>query len=208
MTNKQLNLLPLEKVYEKVNGVWNLSNDQGNLGTFFLTNVRLVWHANLAENFNVSIPYLQMHRLVTRKSKFGKAIVVHTHKAAGGYILGFRLDPAELLERIFQQIQVLRTNFGSKPIYGIEYKIDTNEHSTSSLEQFRVARKEDELDIIEDDAPSMAHGHAALKYGQGLGNMNEESGRKPMFNATLGLAMEPLEDGVDGANALWQLYAN
>ena len=44
----------------QVVGVWNLSSDQGNLGTFFVTNVRLVWHANLAENFNVSMPYLQM----------------------------------------------------------------------------------------------------------------------------------------------------
>lgn len=35
-------------------GVWNLSSDQGNLGTFYITNVRIVWFANLAENFNVS----------------------------------------------------------------------------------------------------------------------------------------------------------
>jgi Bardet-Biedl syndrome 5 protein len=48
------------QVYAKISGVWNLSSDQGNLGTFFITNVRLVWHANLAENFNVSIPYLQV----------------------------------------------------------------------------------------------------------------------------------------------------
>jgi hypothetical protein len=47
--------------------VWNLSSDQGNLGTFFVTNVRLVWHANLAENFNVSIPYLQMVRLCRKQ---------------------------------------------------------------------------------------------------------------------------------------------
>jgi hypothetical protein len=33
---------------------------QGNLGTFFITNVRLVWHANMNESFNISIPYLQM----------------------------------------------------------------------------------------------------------------------------------------------------
>lgn len=33
---------------------------QGNLGTFFITNVRVVWHANLNEAFNVSIPYLQI----------------------------------------------------------------------------------------------------------------------------------------------------
>ena len=33
---------------------------QGNLGIFYITNVRLVWHANMNESFNVSIPYLQM----------------------------------------------------------------------------------------------------------------------------------------------------
>jgi hypothetical protein len=57
-------MLPDEEVYTKVDGVWNLSSDQGNLGTFFVTNVRLVWHANLAENFNVSIPYLQIVMLI------------------------------------------------------------------------------------------------------------------------------------------------
>ncbi|CAN0348427.1 unnamed protein product, partial [Laminaria digitata] len=58
--DKQLLTLPLEQIYSKIEGVWNLSADQGNLGCFFLTNVRLVWHANLAHNFNVSIPYMQM----------------------------------------------------------------------------------------------------------------------------------------------------
>ena len=33
---------------------------QGNLGTFFITNVRIVWHANMNDIFNVSIPYLQI----------------------------------------------------------------------------------------------------------------------------------------------------
>ena len=50
---------PYHPLLLQVPGVWNLSSDQGNLGTFFITNVRLVWHANMAENFNVSIPYLQ-----------------------------------------------------------------------------------------------------------------------------------------------------
>jgi Bardet-Biedl syndrome 5 protein len=46
----------------QVDGVWNLSSDQGNLGSFFVTNIRVVWHAELAENFNVSMPYIQMVR--------------------------------------------------------------------------------------------------------------------------------------------------
>ena len=61
--NKTLLLLPEEKVFAKIGGVWNLSSDQGNLGTFFFTNVRVVWFANLAENFNVSIPYMQFATL-------------------------------------------------------------------------------------------------------------------------------------------------
>jgi len=41
---------------------------QGNLGTFYITNVRLVWHANINESFNVSIPYLQMVKTFLMKS--------------------------------------------------------------------------------------------------------------------------------------------
>jgi Bardet-Biedl syndrome 5 protein len=58
--DKQLALLADEQIYSKTDGVWNLSADQGNLGTFFITNVRVVWFANLAENFNVSIPFMQI----------------------------------------------------------------------------------------------------------------------------------------------------
>lgn len=37
-----------------------LATLQGNLGTLYITNVRVVWHSNMNEIFNVSIPYLQM----------------------------------------------------------------------------------------------------------------------------------------------------
>ncbi len=58
--DKSITLLPQEQMFNKVGGVWNLSSDQGNLGTFIITNVRVVWFADLAESFNVSIPYLQI----------------------------------------------------------------------------------------------------------------------------------------------------
>ena len=32
--NKSLRLLPLEEIYDQVNGVWNLSSDQVNIATF------------------------------------------------------------------------------------------------------------------------------------------------------------------------------
>ena len=41
--DKELILLPLEEIVTKTTGVWNLSSDQGNLGTFYISNVRVVW---------------------------------------------------------------------------------------------------------------------------------------------------------------------
>lgn len=67
----------------QIEGVWNLSSDQGNLGCFFLTNVRLVWHANLAQNFNVSIPYMQMVRCVSCRFSFLSLFRVCTYGIRG-----------------------------------------------------------------------------------------------------------------------------
>lgn len=62
----ELILLPQEQIFSRISGVWNLSSEQGNLGCFFFTNVRIVWHANLATNFNVSLPYMQVVRRINK----------------------------------------------------------------------------------------------------------------------------------------------
>lgn len=54
-----------------------------------------VWHASLAENFNVSIPWIQISKVHVRSSKFGQALVVETVARAGGYVLGFKIEPDE-----------------------------------------------------------------------------------------------------------------
>lgn len=58
--NKQFQLLPLEHIVSTETGVWNLSSEQGNLGTFIITNVRVIWFADMNEHFNISLPYLQI----------------------------------------------------------------------------------------------------------------------------------------------------
>ena len=60
LQDKQLKIVPKEQIVNTINGVWNLSSDQGNLGTAILANVRVVWYANMNELFNISIPYLQI----------------------------------------------------------------------------------------------------------------------------------------------------
>lgn len=99
-------MLPQEQVFSKYNGVWNLSAEQGNLGTFIITNVRVVWFAQLSENFNVSLPWIQIKCIRIRESKYGTALVLETSEFSGGYVLGFKVEEVEEvyteINRLFQ----------------------------------------------------------------------------------------------------------
>lgn len=77
----------------------NLSSEQGNLGTAIVTNLRFVWYAKLAQNFNVTIPYSQIHSTTTRVSKFGNTMILKTHP---GYVLGFLIEPSQRLKETFE----------------------------------------------------------------------------------------------------------
>lgn len=192
--NKQLRLLPQEQVYDKVNGVWNLSSDQGNLGTFFITNVRLVWHANINESFNVSIPYLQMKTVKIRDSKFGLALVVESSQQSGGYVLGFRIDPVEKLQGTVKEIQSLHRVYSSCPIFGVEFETEERIHG----EDLTVENIQDDVEI-ETDGSSDAF---AAYFADG----NKDKDREPVFSEELGLAVEKLRDGFT-LQGLWDVLA-
>ncbi|CAE7463524.1 BBS5 [Symbiodinium microadriaticum] len=83
---------------------------KGNLGTFFMTNVRLVWHANLANNFNVSLPYMQIKSLRVR----------------------------EKLEEVYKEIMSLHQIYGSTPIFGVDFSVEAEAPSVQALLQPRV----------------------------------------------------------------------
>ena len=97
-------MLPKEQVFTKYHGVWNLSAEQGNLGWFYLTNVRIIWFAQLAENFNVSLPWVQVKCVKIRESKYGMAMVLETSDFSGGYVLGFKVDQ---LEEVYTEVSNL-----------------------------------------------------------------------------------------------------
>uniref|UniRef100_A0A3Q2R2X1 Bardet-Biedl syndrome 5 n=1 Tax=Fundulus heteroclitus TaxID=8078 RepID=A0A3Q2R2X1_FUNHE len=125
--DKQLRLLPREQVYDKINGVWNLSSDQGNLGTFFITNVRIVWHANINESFNISMPYLQI---------------------SGGYVLGFKIDPVEKLQDALKEINSLHKVYSSNPIFGVDYEMEEKAYfADGNKQQDREAVFSEELGL-------------------------------------------------------------
>uniref|UniRef100_A0A1I7XAH9 Bardet-Biedl syndrome 5 n=1 Tax=Heterorhabditis bacteriophora TaxID=37862 RepID=A0A1I7XAH9_HETBA len=122
--NDNLKLLPLEQLIEKVGSVWNLSTDQGTLGSFVITNCRVVWFASMNSLYNVSVPYLQLFSCRIRESKFGLALVLETTSQSGEYVLGFRIDPSDRLQQVCKTLQALHKNSSIKPIFGVTFLRD------------------------------------------------------------------------------------
>merc|ERR1712032_555769 len=162
-----------------------------NLGTFIITNVRTVWFAVLAENFNVSIPYLQMKSINVRNSKFGQALVIETTASSGGYILGFRADPVDHLEQVYTQILNLWKIFSSTPIFGVEYTVE--DKPEDGKDNF-VPRTEDDVEIVEGDDIE-----PCLLYQP---DGEKEIDREPVYCQELGLAIERLKEGTT-LQSLW-----
>jgi Bardet-Biedl syndrome 5 protein len=193
----ELILFPLEQIFTKVGGVWNLSSDQGNLGTFFMTNVRIVWHANLATNFNVSLPYIQIKSLRVRESKFGKVLVIETYTRAGGYILGFRIDPLDKLDSVLSELQNLHHTYSVSPIFGVEYTIESAAPNIENLMQPRI---EEDSEILDDGEDVQA---LASYYADGA-DRDESKFNDIFYDSQLGLAVEGLKEGLS-LEKMWRI---
>ncbi|KAF5272752.1 hypothetical protein FQA39_LY07779 [Lamprigera yunnana] len=191
--NKQLRILPLETVCNTLTGVWNLSSDQGSLGTFFVTNVRLVWFADMNEAFNISLPYLQIDSIRLRESKFGKALVIVCSGRSGGYILGFRIDPEEKLGMVFKELTSLFTVYASNPVYGIEYEWGCKE------EDRPTEILPDDLEEIDEGKNEMSN--ALITY---MANADHAKDRPVVYSKELGLAIESLKEGYT-LQKLWEV---
>ena len=201
--DNELILLPLEQVYTKISGVWNLSSDQGNLGTFFLTNVRVVWHANLASNFNVSVPYMQIKQIRVRDSKFGRALVIETFSRAGGYILGFRIDPIDRLDEVIKELKNLHDIFSNNPIFGLEFTVEDADETTTGSNVNKAApfiRTADE-DIEYTEEYEDAHVIAAY-YAYGTDAADDSD--TVCFDKSIGLAVEKMQEGLT-LESLWRV---
>jgi len=196
--DSKLLMLPREELVSKVDGVWNLSADQGNLGSFFVTNVRLVWHAHLAQNFNVSIPYMQMKSLRIRSSKFGQAFVIETSPKSGGYILGFRMEPQSVLAEVFSEVQSLHSIYSVCPIFGVEYRTEEVPDESAIQALQRHSSLDEDVEIIDADV-AQSDAFAAY-YAEG----NKTQDRPIVFDEALGLAVESIP-GDRSTRDLWRI---
>ncbi|KAK4471376.1 hypothetical protein MN116_004810 [Schistosoma mekongi] len=183
-----------ETLFDEVEGVWNLSSDQGNLGKLILTSVRLVWTSIMNENFNISIPFLQIQMVATRKSKFGEALVVQTTRKAGSYLLGFRIDPLERLHNTVKQLGSLYNIYMKNPNFGIA-----------------IGRMKDEVRLsvknineeVDDYKSQTTRDHSDILSAY-LADGTKQTDREPVYNEDLGLAIERLPENYTISD-LWKV---
>ncbi|CAH1402145.1 unnamed protein product [Nezara viridula] len=188
--HKQLVILPLEHICDVVDGVWNLSSDQGNLGSFIITNIRLVWFAEMNENFNISLPYLQISSVKIRDSRFGPALVVESKPGSGAYVLGFKIDPVSKLQQVAKELSSMLEIHSANPEFGVEYSL-----SDQAVLAETVPIKEPEfVEVEEEDVTGVTAAH----YSDG------SQDRPPVYCNELGLAIEALADG-QNLSTLWQI---
>ncbi|CAM9610619.1 unnamed protein product, partial [Hapterophycus canaliculatus] len=84
-----------------------------------------------------------------RESKFGQALVVETSAHSGGYILGFRLDPAEKLEQVHQELSSLHQVHAAAPIMGVDFQ---EEESPPAMESRTVVATDDNFEVLDTEA--------------------------------------------------------
>ena len=183
----------------------------------YLTNVRIVWHANLASNFNVICLYMQIKNIVLRNSKFGRALVIETLQRAGGFILGFRVDPLERLEPIEREMRALFKTYGATPIFGVEFSF---EEDPPDLTKTMLTRVEEDVEVVEDALDNhavsayFAEEEDALEEEADDGEPDKEKiaerrrererNQVPVFDTNLGLAVEKVPGNSDIAS-LWRI---
>ncbi|RWS29187.1 DUF1448 domain containing protein-like protein [Leptotrombidium deliense] len=207
MQGKQLKILPSEQIYNRINGVWNLSSDQGNLGTMHITNVRIVWYANMNELFNLSLPYIQINCIRIRESKFGIALVVESSEATGGYVLGFRMDPVDRLYATYNELINLYNVHTSSPNLGVEsfLSVDSEmqKYCDYALEynQDSIIAPIDQNDFVEETKEANADVLAA--YLADDCTSIEKDGQIE-YCPQLGLAIEKIKDGYT-LESLWNV---
>jgi Bardet-Biedl syndrome 5 protein len=117
--DKNLITLPGEEVICKISGVGSVNNDGVVLGSFFMTNIRVVWFSNSLDNFNLSLPWIQIKSCKLRElNKSGKVVAVESGKGLNANIFYFKFS--DKIETIIKDLENYHKKFIEQPTLGID----------------------------------------------------------------------------------------
>lgn len=132
-----------------------------------------------------------------RDSKFGRALVLETFAKAGGYILGFRVDPQDKVNDVFKEIQSLFQVYFTAPIFGVDFSVEAE---TPEIEQLLQPKVHEDTELIEEHEDT--HAIAAFYSQNGVDDDNKLDNIQ--FDPKLGLAVEAMTNGLT-LDQLWRV---
>ena len=117
---KKLNQLPDENILNTLNGI-SYINNQGNYpGILILTNLRIVWLSIQYENFNLTIPWIQMSKIQSKgDSKYEKLISVKIKSYFGGNLYNFYIAKTNLFDKILDDMTKAMYYYQEEPLLGV-----------------------------------------------------------------------------------------
>ena len=133
-----------------------------------------------------------------RDSKFGRALVLETFAKSGGYILGFRVDPQERINDVFQEIQSLYQIYSVGPNFGVDFSLEAE---TPSIDQLLQTKVNEDLELLDDQADDS---HAIAAYYSETAPDEENRYDTIQYDQRLGLAIEALVEGTS-IEQLWRV---
>lgn len=228
--NGNVVLLRGEQVISRNPSVTNVGKEEGNLGTFIVTNIRVVWFAAAAEVLNASVPYLQFTGLRSQQSSFGQTLVIETSSYASNYVLGFRVDSEAKLNEMYAEISSLWRAWTARPILGIQVELQntmsapllqdvlSDEDSSKTGQISRQARVWDALVRANTGASGCGGGNMTERQIEGQNVVQDTpsdafaayyadegqkgADRRPVYEPSIGLAVEKLRKGTT-IQSLW-----
>ena len=175
-----------------------------------LTDKRIVWVANLNELFNFSLPYIQISSIKIRESKFGLALVLESSETSGGYVLGFRIDPPERLQKVYNTLTNLFNVHKKKPDYGVEKLLDreqleilggqSSEEAPVEPAKTSVGSEEEFVEEVQNVNPDVIASY--LTDDETKATTKEKE--RLVYSPELGLTIEAVKEGFTLAE-LWNL---
>nr|CAD7427699.1 unnamed protein product [Timema monikensis] len=129
-----------------------------------------------------------------RESKFGTALVVESAEVSGGYVLGFRIDPAEKLHMVYKELSSLHKVYSLNPVFGVQFTVTDQVKTPDELPPL-----EDDIEEVDETGDEMSNAFVAYFADGG-----HERDREPVYSPELGLAIEKLKEGFT-LKSLWEV---
>ena len=126
--------------------------------------------------------------------------MIESSELSGGYILGFRIDPAERLEEITKEIISLHKTYSECPIFGVEYSRSTSLRAEEESRPLNPVAEMDSFDEIDETVQDSTDAFTAYLADGAQGDTD----RPIVFSPELGICIEQIKDGFS-LESLWQV---